>query len=693
MITRNGIEYRNLVEQVLKNKEDIARHYDRDRVLEDYGIKIVGSVDSLAELPPAIDYTGAYGDAYTVGVEAPYTFYIFTRPNAALGETEPRWLDLGELAIEGPMGPQGPRGIQGETGESSQWYVGTVPQGPGFKNYDMWLNIDNGNVYQYSNRTWVLKGNIKGAQGIQGPIGPEGPEGPQGEQGIQGPAGVPGNAFQIIGQISSPSELNPDPSSVPRDYAYLYTENDVEYIYYIAGVEPDLQWDRIPFQNATQIISGGNYVEIFDADTKLDKNTETGKGLRYYGVANSGNQILRNCTDQLNRYAGGNIVNLINATNGDTSPSAPAGSTLGTVLVPMCTKNYHAAPKKYIDDGFVQKASTASSVYAINASGNPTTVKYGTGVAANLLVQRGAGGQFASPEPTNNLHVTNKLYVDSLVKATEAKPNLFLNSDFKINQRQKFNGTNTFLFDRWRCTGAVTFTQTADYIQFTPVANYAGIGQPLQNLGWSAGKKLTASMKIGGTNEKIILGFRIKKAGASSYTVLTQTTFTMTEEPTIYTVTADMPEDWAAGDTLFFFAWNEGTIGTVQYYWAKLEEGDIATPYYHPVYEEELDKCKAYYQKIRVYGAGATASDGTCYLSIPMTKALISPTTATITYTTGGQIRGAGIAPTAISSYTKSSINDNMIVISLATSATLAANTLYYIGGTGSIISIDGEIY
>ena len=41
MIVKDGIEYRNLVEQVRKNQEDIARHYEIDRVLADWGIKVI----------------------------------------------------------------------------------------------------------------------------------------------------------------------------------------------------------------------------------------------------------------------------------------------------------------------------------------------------------------------------------------------------------------------------------------------------------------------------------------------------------------------------------------------------------------------------------------------------------------------------------------------------------------------------
>lgn len=693
----NGDVLRNLQEQVLENKQNIARHFEQQRVLEDYGIRIVATVNSPEELPNPIDYTGVYGDAYAVGAEPPYTFYIFTRPNTALGETENRWFDIGELAIAGPMGPMGPRGIQGERGESSRWLTGTsLPVGGGLRENDLFLNSTNGDVYQYLNNEWVYRANIRGSQGIPGPVGPQGEEGPQGVQGIQGPAGVPGNAFKIIGQITSPNELSTDFDNIERDNAYLYTENDVQYIYYIAGVEPNLSWERIPFQNATQIISGGEYVEIFDADTKLDKMTSTGY-VRFYAVDTNGNQINKKLSTSGTTVQNSYIPQYWNKTTSDASPDTePAGK--GVLISSTPTRPFHVATKKYADDNFVKLLPQQPATHIIAQQGGSLNTRgYMVSREANVLDNtvpiRTTGGHIYLPNnPTNPHYATNKLYVDSTIEATIPKPNLFFNSDFKINQRNLYSGTNNFLFDRWRATGAVSFTQTSDYIRFTPTANYSGIGQPLQNLSQYAGKPLTASMLIGGTNEKIILGFRIKRADSTSYSVLHQETFTMSEDPTIYTVSTTLPTDWTDDDTLFFFAWNEGAIGTVDYYWAKLEEGIIATPYYHPVYLDELDKCKAYYQKVRIYGPASTDSSNKLYMAVEIMKSLASPNTATISFSSGATVKGSGLAPTPVSGYTKSSVNDNMMVISISTSATLQPDTLYYIGGT-SIAAINGEIY
>ena len=89
--------YRNLEEQVRKNKEDIASHYASDRVLAQFGIRVIGTIGTVDELPE--DYTGDFGDAFAVGTAPPYTFYIWTRADIDAGHPDPYWFNIGELAI------------------------------------------------------------------------------------------------------------------------------------------------------------------------------------------------------------------------------------------------------------------------------------------------------------------------------------------------------------------------------------------------------------------------------------------------------------------------------------------------------------------------------------------------------------------------------------------------------------------
>ena len=115
--TLNNIVYRNTTEQVQENKENIEKHYAIDRALANFGIKIVGSVNNSDLLPgqstdyafpQAPDYTGEFGDAYVVGTEPPYTYWIYTRPDLNQGYTTSYWLDVGQISVQGPEGPEGP---------------------------------------------------------------------------------------------------------------------------------------------------------------------------------------------------------------------------------------------------------------------------------------------------------------------------------------------------------------------------------------------------------------------------------------------------------------------------------------------------------------------------------------------------------------------------------------------------------
>ena len=266
----NVNEYRNLAEQVLKNKEDILRHFQRDEVLADFGIRIIGQVESPSELPESAE---EYGDAYAVGTESPFNYYIWTRANN-LSPVD-YWFDFGEIAIAGPQGPKGDRGPQGETGQSTRWYLYSDAQWnypAGKKPGDMALTYPSGNVYIVGdNGLWEAQGNIRGPQG---PAGKNGRDGVQGEPGPQGPKGETGDAggfINIAGILDTVDEL-PRPSIIKNlTVAYLVGENKDLYIQ-VGSNSTNASWLNIgPINAATLVSSGGEYQNTWNADTKVDK--------------------------------------------------------------------------------------------------------------------------------------------------------------------------------------------------------------------------------------------------------------------------------------------------------------------------------------------------------------------------------------------------------------------------------------
>ena len=240
---------RNIQEQVEKNKNDIAAW----TTLDAFGIKVLGIVATDADIPAG---TYDYGDAYLVGTEEPYDIYIYTRGTNS-------FIDIGPLTIVGPQGPQG------EQGEAGTIAVGTVSTGdPGSL-----VAITNTGTAQNAILNFTIPRGATGSQGPQGEQGIQGPQGEQGIQGSQGPQGDPGQSFMIIGTITSESQL-PDPTSVPRSYAYIYDDGDPttpNRMYYIIGTAGNESWSYSPLAVAgTTVYIGGNPVSSFNADTKLD---------------------------------------------------------------------------------------------------------------------------------------------------------------------------------------------------------------------------------------------------------------------------------------------------------------------------------------------------------------------------------------------------------------------------------------
>lgn len=209
MLTIGNEEFRNLEEQVEKNKNDILYMLEEEGALNQFGIKVVAQEQTVDALPAPTEYTGDFGDAYAIGTRSPYTLYIYTRANG----THPNnyWFNIGQFPLQGPKGSDGAPGPQGPVG----------PQG--------------------------IQGPIglQGKQGPQGIQGPQGPQGPQGVQGDPGPKGDPGQSFQIVGILDSPSAL-PTPTEETRNQAYLVpdTKEPGTYDLYVITGTDNLVWEN-----------------------------------------------------------------------------------------------------------------------------------------------------------------------------------------------------------------------------------------------------------------------------------------------------------------------------------------------------------------------------------------------------------------------------------------------------------------
>ena len=237
---------RNVPEQVLQNSKDIL-YLKETGTTANLNIKVSGQYETYAELEaahPAETYLqdnpgSDYGAAYAVGNAPPYNYYVLTRPFGI--DTKDHWFSIGLFPMPGPQGPKGPQGIQGQKGDrGSIWWTTESSLPPSGYNINDMCFVANGDIYQANSNGWQLIANIKGPQGIQGNVGPQGKAGPIGPQGPKGDKGDVGLMLQLAGTLDSVSQL-PDPTTVPRNTAYIITINGTKFVYGIQGTDT-LEW-------------------------------------------------------------------------------------------------------------------------------------------------------------------------------------------------------------------------------------------------------------------------------------------------------------------------------------------------------------------------------------------------------------------------------------------------------------------
>lgn len=333
-------EYRNLQEQVLKNKEDIAAHYAIDRVLAEFGIRVIGVIPTYEDLIEQHEnYQGEYGDAFAVGTQPPYIFYIWTRPDPAAGHDTAYWFNVGELAIVGPQGI------------------------PGTSVTNAALNADNQLIFTFSDgRTITIPRSLKGEPGGSPSItltstgegviikvfSPEGTleqsatvrNGANG-QSIQGPPGAPGSAIIFKGIITAMSQLDGVVPETDND-AYILDDGTNRYIIGLVNGN----WTNLGlFAGGSVVMVDGIIQNEWNADTKVNTITDTGGGYKLYGVNPSGaewNPTLRQVpqtTDPKSKYQ----IALYDITTG----SSMNNGLIRIAQTPL--QPYHTASKQYVD--------------------------------------------------------------------------------------------------------------------------------------------------------------------------------------------------------------------------------------------------------------------------------------------------------------------------------------------------------
>ena len=378
---------RNLQEQVRANKNNdiaLAREIQILKSLADWGIRVLGHLDVWnpdAGSPPTQSYE--YGDAFAVGLEPPYDYYIYTR-----GEQEGTgfWFNNGPISIIGPKGEPGERGPQGATGAASRWYVGPNEPIGTLTEGDMWLQVmpdgnTNGLVRRYERGNWTLYTSIMGPSGTNGINGKDGKDGRDGIDGKDGKDGSPSPVINIIGELPEGSVISDtyDPALVESNSGILMPIDGVNHLWIIInGVWTDSgSWG----QGGTQVLVGGQEKTTVDLDyyarypgnmnsvdrvLALTKNTiKTGKTFSVADASTVGTML----NDHVVRYG--------TTTDGQTQPS-------GFLVCHSPANNFHAATKAYVDN------KIATEIAAVHGEKQHATLMW-TSHGTDITLEIGLG--------------------------------------------------------------------------------------------------------------------------------------------------------------------------------------------------------------------------------------------------------------------------------------------------------------
>ena len=238
MIVYNNKEYRNLVEQVQKNKADIEDWNSKEDTLANFGIRIIGKVATEDKLPEIIDSEGKqvyeYGDAFMVGSDedADYEYFVCTRPTTEVSVAH--WQDIGSLSIIGPQGAKGDEGASVTAAHVVGYGESQIEQDG--MSMTKTVNVTkltktDGTTTEFTIYAFGKNGD-KGDQGIQGEKGEKGDKGEKGEQGPQGEMGPTAPAYHIVGTVTSTSQL-PSPTVLKDLSAAYILETDLAKKLYI----------------------------------------------------------------------------------------------------------------------------------------------------------------------------------------------------------------------------------------------------------------------------------------------------------------------------------------------------------------------------------------------------------------------------------------------------------------------------
>ena len=242
MLKFGNKEFRNLEEQVDKNKQDIADLTAGISAAIGYMPTILGVYARFDEIP-----TGGYntGDTFLIGSGTPYSVYVYTDKN--------KWVNVGQFPVAGP------KGDKGDLGSVITAAAGGPQVTPESLN-DFYIDTITGDWYVASRtvsgslvyiKSFSLKGEKgdRGERGLAGSMGPAGPQGPKGDRGERGFTGLKGDQ----GQKGDTGATGPAGNSVTNMSTASFTQDTS---------------DPTIFHNAIDVAYSDGTSTTFTIDTK-----------------------------------------------------------------------------------------------------------------------------------------------------------------------------------------------------------------------------------------------------------------------------------------------------------------------------------------------------------------------------------------------------------------------------------------
>ena len=380
----NGKLKLNLEAQVLKNKDDIIALQEENVAFNYIGMKVVGQVNTVDELPQPENYEVwpyEYGDAFAVGTIDPYAYYLWTRAFGAY--LKDHWFKIG--IFPGPSNVPGPKGETGDTGPAPNLSIGSVT--PTLSQPQVTI--------EGSSPNYIL--NFKLQKGDKGDPGTNGRNGTDGKNGKDGTNAI---LYIVKGVVDNINQL-PDPTTLPTDTAYIVTaDNSIRGIIVLNGVKTWYNYGSTSVGprgpagvgttdlNKVQFPEGEHTITFDDTDGL----SVFGPGKFSYGT---GDNAIPNMTVHVPLKAGAGITMAADA-NGKFLEIKNAD---------------HDALANKLDKK--TDTSTYPQAYIKNTNGQQTMFSITPAAQASTIISRDGNGCASVGSPTAATHIANKDYVDT----------------------------------------------------------------------------------------------------------------------------------------------------------------------------------------------------------------------------------------------------------------------------------------